>query len=324
VRPGSSWRHPPIQRSAMAFMRGVRTLHSTVLIPAAARPAPEAAVKFGARSWMMNLTWSACSPGSMIRLRACWLAHCPVGCGVAPGDADAPGRVLGHGQDAGLGAAAQAGAEEVACEDRPGPGSAGTAARPSRSVVAGRDRRRWPLRISHTSGAATRGSQAGPFTVDPAVPPSGVLACEPADQGLDVPPCRRPAGPSAHGPGGPGGGRWRGASAGSCPGGQQPQPLAAHLRYHACQGREQRAVRPRQLRAGRRLALQDHKLLAQDHDLGDLLRLLTPGQPQPRGEPSDQEEDQPQAHESVIITGRPPGEQLCWSGPWMRFSARTG
>jgi hypothetical protein len=26
----------------------------------------------------------------------------------------------------------------------------------------------------------------------------------------------------------------------------------------------------------------------------------------------------------VIITGRPPGEQLCWSGPWMRFSARTG
>jgi hypothetical protein len=41
-------------------------------------------------------------------------------------------------------------------------------------------------------------------------------------------------------------------------GGQQPQPLAARLRYHACQGREQRAVRPRQLRAGRRLALQDH------------------------------------------------------------------
>jgi hypothetical protein len=70
-------------------------------------------------------------------------------------------------------------------------------------------------------------------------------------------------------------------------------PWRRTFRYHACQGREQRAVRPRQLRAGRRLALQDHKLLAQDHDLGGLLRLLTPGQPQPRGDPSDQEEDQP-------------------------------
>jgi hypothetical protein len=26
----------------------------------------------------------------------------------------------------------------------------------------------------------------------------------------------------------------------------------------------------------------------------------------------------------VIITGRAPGEQLCWSEPWIRFSARTG
>jgi hypothetical protein len=25
----------------------------------------------------------------------------------------------------------------------------------------------------------------------------------------------------------------------------------------------------------------------------------------------------------VIITDRPLGEQLCWSEPWMRFSART-
>src|SRR5450631_4230789 len=34
VRSRSLRRHPPIQRSAIAFMRGVRTLHSTVLIPA--------------------------------------------------------------------------------------------------------------------------------------------------------------------------------------------------------------------------------------------------------------------------------------------------
>ena len=39
VRSRSSRRHPPIQRSAIAFMRGVRTLHSTVRIPASARTA---------------------------------------------------------------------------------------------------------------------------------------------------------------------------------------------------------------------------------------------------------------------------------------------
>jgi hypothetical protein len=80
-------------------------------------------------------------------------------------------------------------------------------------------------------------------------------------------------------------------------GDQQPQPRAARLRHHAHQGRQQRAVRPRQLRAGRRLALQDHELVAQDQDLGDLPRILTPGQLQPRGDPRDQEEDEPQAHD---------------------------
>jgi hypothetical protein len=102
----------------------------------------------------------------------------------------------------------------------------------------------------------------------------------------------------AHGPGGP-----AAADDVAVPaqdrvrGDQQPQPLAARLRYHACQNREQRAVRPRQLRAGRRLALQDQDLVAQDQDLGDLPRILTPGQPQPRGDPRDQEEYEPQAHD---------------------------
>src|SRR5437016_4523171 len=35
----------PVQRSAIAFMRGVRTLQSTVLIPASVRTASNAAVK---------------------------------------------------------------------------------------------------------------------------------------------------------------------------------------------------------------------------------------------------------------------------------------
>jgi hypothetical protein len=65
----------------------------------------------------------------------------------------------------------------------------------------------------------------------------------------------------------------------------------------ARQGRQQRAVRPRQLRAGRRLALQDQELVAEDQDLGDLPCILMPGQPQPPGDPRDQEENEPQAHD---------------------------
>jgi hypothetical protein len=71
VRPGSSRRHPPIQRSAMAFIRGVWMLQSTVRTPAPARTASSAVVKFEPRSRIMNLTRSAWSPRSMIRLRAC-------------------------------------------------------------------------------------------------------------------------------------------------------------------------------------------------------------------------------------------------------------
>jgi hypothetical protein len=37
--------------------------------------------------------------------------------------------------------------------------------------------------------------------------------------------------------------------------------------------------------------------VAQDQDLGDLLRILTPGQPQPRDDPRDQQEYEPQARD---------------------------
>jgi hypothetical protein len=59
--------------------------------------------------------------------------------------------------------------------------------------------------------------------------------------------------------------------------------VAAGFRYHAEQCREQGPVRPVQLRAARLPPTQDRDLVAQDHDLGDLPRLLAPGQPQPRG-----------------------------------------
>jgi hypothetical protein len=66
-------------------------------------------------------------------------------------------------------------------------------------------------------------------------------------------------------------------------GDHKPQLLAAGVRYHAEQGREQGPVRPVQLRAARLPPLQDRELVAQDQDLGGLPHLVTPGQPQPRG-----------------------------------------
>jgi hypothetical protein len=66
-------------------------------------------------------------------------------------------------------------------------------------------------------------------------------------------------------------------------GDQQLQPPAARFGYHAEQGPEQRPVRPVKVRAARLMALQDGDLVAQDQDLCGLPRLLTPGQPQPRG-----------------------------------------
>ena len=66
------------------FMRGVRTLQSTVRIPASARTASNAAVKFEPRSRIMNFIRSACPPRSISKLRACWAVHSPVGCRVTP------------------------------------------------------------------------------------------------------------------------------------------------------------------------------------------------------------------------------------------------
>ena len=138
------------------------------------------------------------------------------------------------------------------------------------------------LRISQTVDAATLTPEADHLAVDPAVSPFGVLAGQSADQCLDVPAGRWPAGPAAHGLGGPAAAedvavpahdRFRGD--------QQPQPLAACFGYHAEQGRNQGPVRPVQLRLARLPPLQDGELVAQDQDLGGLPYLLAPGEPQP-------------------------------------------
>jgi len=59
----------------------------------------------------------------MIRLRACWAVHSPVGVQRDSENLDAPAGVLDHGQDVSLGAVEQIGGEEVACQDRLGLGA---------------------------------------------------------------------------------------------------------------------------------------------------------------------------------------------------------
>jgi hypothetical protein len=74
-------------------------------------------------------------------------------------------------------------------------------------------------------------------------------------------------------------------------------PWRRTFRYHAEQSHEQGPVRPVQPRPARLPPLKYDELMAQDQDLRCLPRLLTPGQPQPSGDPCDQEEDEPQPHD---------------------------
>src|SRR6266487_7144458 len=104
-------------------MRGVATLPSTVRIPAPARTMSNAAVKFGPRPRIMNLTRCACPPGSVIGVAGLLGGPFPGWVQSDCEDADAPGGVLDHGQNMGLGAAGQAGREQAA-PGSPRPGSA--------------------------------------------------------------------------------------------------------------------------------------------------------------------------------------------------------
>jgi hypothetical protein len=218
----------------------------------------------------------------MIRLRACWAVHFPGWVRGGSEDADAPGGVLDHGQDVGLGAVEQVGGEQVARQDCLGLGA--QELRPGRTCPSRRGAGSGFLQDFPHRRCRYLHSQASQLAVDPAVPPFGILAGQPKDQGPDVPAGRRAAGLAADGPGGP-----AAADDVAVPaqdrgrGDQQPQPVAAGFRYHAMQGREQGPVRPVQVRAARLLPLQDGELMAQDQDLGGLPRLPPPGQPQPRG-----------------------------------------
>src|SRR2546430_17634121 len=123
VRSRSSRRHPPIQRSAIAFMRGVRMLPSTVRMPASARTASKAAVKFVRGPRIMNLTLIRLFAEVHEQVAGLLGGPLPGGMQGDPEDADAAGCVLDHGQDIGLSAVEQAGREEVAGQDRLGLGA---------------------------------------------------------------------------------------------------------------------------------------------------------------------------------------------------------
>ena len=117
-------------------------LHRTVRIPASARTASNAAVKFEPRVADHELGPIGLFAEVHEEVASLLGGPRPGGMQGDPEDADPPGRVLDHGEDMGLGAVEQVDAEEVAGQDRGRPGSAGNAAR-SAQPVAARDRCRW-------------------------------------------------------------------------------------------------------------------------------------------------------------------------------------
>jgi hypothetical protein len=135
-------------------MRGVRTLRSTVRIPAPARTASNAAVKFEPRSRIMNLTPVRLLAEVHDQVAGLLSGPFPGGMRSDSENPDAPAGVLDHGQDIGLGAIEQVRREEVARQDRLGLGA--QEQRPGRT---GPPRRRIDpasFRISDTVDAATR------------------------------------------------------------------------------------------------------------------------------------------------------------------------
>jgi hypothetical protein len=210
-------------------------------------------------------------------------------------DADAPGRVLDHGQDIDLGAVEQVGREEVARQDRLGLRSQELQPGQSGLLSAGTDAA--GLKDLPHSRCRDADAQASQLAVDPAVPPAMVR--EPAAGSGPGCAAGSPVGRSRRArtwqPSG--GGRCHGAGARLCPEYPAPKPVPPRLRYHGEQSRKQGAVCPVEPLVAWPLRSQDGELMAQDQDLRCLPRLLTPGQPKPRRDPRNQEEHELQAHD---------------------------
>jgi hypothetical protein len=123
VRQGSWRRHPPVQRSVIAFMGGVWMLHSMVWMPASARAVSKAGGEVGAVA--ADHERDQVSLLAEVHEEVAGLLGSPLPGGMqgAAGDADAPGRALDYGQHVGLRAVEQVGPEEVAGQDRLGLGA---------------------------------------------------------------------------------------------------------------------------------------------------------------------------------------------------------
>ena len=123
VRSRSSRRHPPIQRSAIAFMRGVRDVAEHGPDPGVGEDRVEGGGEV--RAAVADHELDPVRLFAEVHDQVAGLLGGPFPGGMQGDaeDADAPGGVLDHGQDVGLGAVEQVGREEVAGQDRLGLGA---------------------------------------------------------------------------------------------------------------------------------------------------------------------------------------------------------
>jgi hypothetical protein len=69
----------PTKRSAMALARGARTGDLTTVTSIALKTASKDGVNLASRSRMRNRNRRPASSRSMVKLRASWVSHAPVG-----------------------------------------------------------------------------------------------------------------------------------------------------------------------------------------------------------------------------------------------------
>ena len=154
-------------------------------------------------------------------------------------------------------------------------------------------------------------SQAGQLAVDPAVPPSGALPGQPEDQGPDIQTGGRAACLAAHGPRRP-----------AAPDDVAEPAHVARFRYHAEQHHEESPSAQfgfgrrgcyrcksaswwRRIKISAVLHISSHRD-SRSHAASRVIRRN-----------ANRRHMIGDHHRGV------PGEQLCWSEPWMRFSARA-
>jgi hypothetical protein len=88
-----------------------------VRVPLPASTSSNVGLNLLSRSRIRNLKWPARTPGSMSKLRACWMVHAPVGLAVTPGMCTRRGLDLHHEEDVQASEEHGVGVQEVARQD---------------------------------------------------------------------------------------------------------------------------------------------------------------------------------------------------------------